>query len=445
MTLMTMSLAMPSIEPGSAQRSIRLHLVAGLTVVLLLVGGVGGWAAATRLAGAVVASGRLVVDSSVKKVQHPTGGTVAALPVREGDRVVAGQVVVRLDATQIQAAVTMVSRDLDELAARQARLEAEREGAATVLFPPELAARSGDDSDARAMAGERKLFELRRVARDGQKAQLGERIAQLRQQIEGLQEQVAAKDKEVGLINQELSGVRELWRKGLIPLSRLTALERDAARLAGERGQLVGFVAEARAKITETELQAIQIDQDLRSEVGKDLAEIRAKWGELVERKVAAVDQLNHIEIRAPQDGRVHQLAIHTVGGVVAPGEPIMLIVPEADDLTIEAKVSPYEIDQLHLGQPAVLRFPAFNQRTTPEIDGEVRLISADLSEDQRTGAFFYTVRIAPRPGQLARLGGVKLVPGMPADAFIQTAERSVLSYLVKPLADQMARAFREK
>ena len=302
---------------NAAQRSIRRHLAAGMVVVLLVGGGVGGWAATTELAGAVIAPGFLVVDSNVKKVQHSTGGIVAELRVKEGDRVKAGDVLLRLDPTQVRAMASMVAKDLYEL---MARLEAERENLDAIAFPQDLVARIADPDVARAITGERKLFELRRAARAGQKAQLGERIGQLREEIRGLTGQAAAKDKEIDLIKQELAGVRDLWRKNLIPLSRLTELERDAARLEGERSQLIGAAAEAKGKITETELQIIQIDQDLRTEVGKDLAEIRPKISELVERKVAAEDQLKRIDIRAPQDGRVLHLEVHTVGGVVAAG-----------------------------------------------------------------------------------------------------------------------------
>ena len=189
--------------------------------------------------------------------------------------------------------------------------------------------------------------------------------------------------------------MRELWRKNLVQIQRVTALERDAARLEGERGQLIASIAQAKGKITETELQILQIDQDLRTEVGKELREIQGKIAELVERKVAAEDQLKRIDIRAPQDGIVHQSTVHTVGGVITAGEPIMLIVPEADALTVEAKLAPQDIDQVRVGQSAVLRFSAFNQRTTPELNGVVSRVSADLTTDQRTGATYYTVRIA--------------------------------------------------
>jgi len=293
------------------------------------------------------------------------------------------------------------------------------------------------------MAGEQALFETRRRAREGQKAQLKERIGQLKEQINGLDDQIRAKKREIELIHQELEGVRDLWRKNLVQIQRVTALERDAARLEGERGSLVSSIAQTKGKITETELQILQIDQDLRTEVGKELAEIRGKIAELVERKVAAEDQLKRIDIRAPQDGMVHQSSVHTVGGVITAGEAIMLIVPQADALTVESKLMPQDIDQVRPGQTAALRFSAFNQRTTPELNGLVTRVSADLTTDQRTGATYYTVRISISDEQVARLGGLRLLPGMPVEAFIQTGERTVLSYLTKPFTDQAARSFK--
>ena len=320
-----------STKPTPAQRSIRRHLLGGLAVVALLAGGVGGLAATTELAGAVIAPGSLVVDTNVKKVQHPTGGVVGELRVRDGDRVKSGDIVVRLDETITQANLAIVVNSLTELWARQGRLEAERDGAKVVTFHPELLARKSNPEVARVMTGEEGLFATRHKAREGQKAQLRERIGQLKEQINGLDDQIKAKKREIELISQELEGVRDLWRKNLVQIQRVTALERDAARLEGERGSLVSSIAQTKGKITETELQILQIDQDLRTEVGKELAESRGKIAELVERKVTAEDQLKRIDIRAPQDGMVHQSTVHTVGGVITAGEAMMLIVPEAD------------------------------------------------------------------------------------------------------------------
>jgi HlyD family secretion protein len=428
-----------------ARHSIKRHVVAGVAVVIVLVGGVGGWAATTQLSGAVIAPGSIVVDSNVKKVQHPTGGVVGEVRARDGDRVKLGDIVVRLDETVTRANLAIVTKGLNELRSRKARLEAERDGAEAIAFPDDLLSRESDPDVASAVSSERKLFQLRRTARIGQKAQLRERIAQLQEEISGLTAQQKSKAREVTLIERELEGVQELYKKNLIQLTRLTQLEREATRLEGERAQLTASVAQAKGKIAELQLQILQIDQDLSSEVAKEMRDVDAKIGEFVERKVTAEDQLKRIDIRSPQDGTVFQSNVHTVGGVVTAGDAIMLIVPEADKLTVEAKVNPQEIDQLQLGQKALLRFTTFNQRTTPEIYGTITRISADITTDQRTGLSYYTVRMSLPPEEVARLGDVKLVPGMPVESFVQTGERTVISYLVKPLYDQLTRAFREK
>ncbi len=430
---------------AQARESIRRHAIIGLALVFILVCGVGGWAATTDLAGALIAPGSIVVDSNVKKVQHPTGGVVGELRVRDGDKVKTGDIVVRLDETVTRANLAIVTKGLDELTARKARLSAERDGTDAISFPSDLVKRESDADTGSAIASERRLFELRRNARNGQRAQLRQRVQQLREEIAGLTAQQAAKAREVTLIERELEGVRDLFEKKLIQINRLTQLEREATRIEGERGQVTASIAQAKGKIAELELQILQIDQDLSSEVAKEMRDIDAKMGEFVERKVTAEDQLKRIDIRSPQDGTVFQSNVHTVGGVITAGDAIMLIVPEADKLTVEAKVNPQDIDQLQIGQKALLRFTTFNQRTTPEIYGDVTRVSADISTDQRTGQAYYTVRIGLPPEEVARLGDVKLVPGMPVETFLQTGHRTVMSYLVKPLYDQITRAFREK
>jgi HlyD family secretion protein len=423
-------------------RAARRPLAMGCTAAVLLVVGVGGWAAITEISGAVIAAGKLVVDSNVKKVQHPTGGVVGELLAKDGDRVRQGDVVVRLDGTQARTSLAIVTKALDEMETRRARLVAERDGADKVTFPADLVARESEPDVAQAMQSEQRLFELRRAARDGQKAQLAEQVDQLRQQIAGTDEQIAAKIKEVDWNRQELDGVRGLWKQNLVPFSRVTTLERDAARLQGERGALAASVAQAKGRIAEIQLKILQIDEDLRTEVGKELAEIRARRAELSERRVAAEDQLKRIDLVAPQDGKVFQRSVHTVGGVVQAGEAVMLIVPEDDSLVVEARVPAHEIDQVRLGQKAVLHFSAF-QRTTPELDGEVVQVAADATQDERTGEHHYVARIRVADGELARLDGAALRAGMPVEVFIQTEPRTVASFLVKPLGDQVARAFR--
>jgi len=424
---------------------LRRQTTAIVIAAVLLVAGLGGWAMTTEFTGAVIAGGQLVVDSNVKKVQHPTGGVVGRLNVREGQEVKAGDIVISLDDTQIRANRDIVVKALNELSARQAREEAERDGLDKVTFPAELIARKSDPDVAKAVTGEQRQFEIRRTSREGQKAQLRERIIQLRQEISGYEAQITSKDKQIEWVGKELVGVYELWEKNLIPYTRVTSLEREKERLVGERGQLMASIAQSKGKMAEIELQILQIDQDMRTEVGKDLAEIRARTAEMIERKVAAEDQLKRVDIRAPIDGVVLQLTVHTVGGVITAGEAIMLIVPQTETLQVEAKIPPQEIDQVRIGQPAVLRFVAFSQRTTPELIGTVVRISADVSEDTKSGARFYTIRLDVSPEEVARLSAVRLVPGMPVEALIQTSPRTVMSYLIKPLHDQLARAFREK
>jgi HlyD family secretion protein len=429
----------------SARAAIRHYSLLGFSSAFFLVGALGGWAAVTELSGAVVAPGAVVVDSHVKKVQHPTGGVVGEILARDGDRVRMGDVVVRLDETVARASLAMVSKSLDELAARQSRLEAERDGAEQIVFPAAFKSRLQEPELASLIQGEINVFQNRREARAGQKAQLQERISQLQEQIDGLKLQASAKGDEIQLILDELTGVEQLWKKNLVPITRVTALKREETRLRGERGQLISNIAQAKGRISETSLQIIQIDQDLRSEVSKELREVQAKTAEFVERKTTAEDQLKRIEIRAPQDGIVHQSMVHTVGGVINAGEPLMLVVPEADELSIEVKVLPQDIDQLRPGLDTVLRLSAFNQRTTPELKGKVSLIAADLVTDQRSGMQYYPVRVAFAEGERSRLGDLKLVPGMPVEGLIQTGYRTVFSYLTKPVADNMAKAFREE
>ncbi|WP_235974880.1 HlyD family type I secretion periplasmic adaptor subunit [Stappia albiluteola] len=427
------------------RQSIRKHLMVGAIAALALVVGIGGWSAFTYLSGAVIAGGHMVVDSSVKTVQHPSGGVVKELMVSEGDAVEAGKVLIRLDDTTVRANLGIVSNTLDELQAARARLLAERDGLAEVAFPPELSGRAGDQRIAGLIAGEKRLFTLRNEAHDGLKSQLSERISQLNEEIRGLTAQEEAKAEEIRIVATEVEGVRELWKKKLVPIARLSELERTAARLKGERGQLIAAISQARGRITETELQVIQLDQNRRSKVAEELAEIEAKSAEFGERLVAAQDQLNRIEIRAPQTGRVLQLAVHTIGGVISAGEPIMKIVPDSEDLSVEARISPHDIDQLYPGQPAMLRFSALNHRNTPEVHATITRISPDLIEDKASGFTYYEARLALDDGETERLGDVDLVPGMPVETFIRTSDRTVLSFLLKPLTDQVARAFREE
>ncbi|MGP4687414.1 HlyD family type I secretion periplasmic adaptor subunit [Agrobacterium pusense] len=431
-------------EWQTLRRSIRNHIFVGGLGFLTLVGVFGGWAVGTEIVGAVIAQGSLVVETSLKKVQHPVGGVVSELAVRDGDRVKAGDVVMRIDATMTKANLAIIVKSLDQFTARKARLESERDRAGRVIFPQTLLDRAGDGEVLAMMNAEQRLYENRKAVRESKKRQFEQRVRQLRDEISGMEAERAANFREQGMVDEELIRFRSLHERGLMEKSRLSTLERQATDIDGDIGRLMAGIAGVEAKISETALQILQIDEQWSEEVGSDLREMDARIGEYVERRVAAEDQLKRVDILAPQDGVVHQLSVHTIGGVVAPGEQIMMIVPEVDKLVVEVKVAPQDIDQIYYGQLTNLRFSAFNQKTTPEITGTVERISADVTVDQRTGTSFYLVRVATSQEQIKRLGEFSLMPGMPVEAFVTTGERSVLSYFLKPLIDQANRTFRE-
>jgi membrane fusion protein, type I secretion system len=426
-------------------RAFENELRMGLRVLLAVALIAGGWAVLMPLAGAVVVPGNLVVQSNVKTIQHPTGGVVAEIAVRNGQHVGNGDLLLRLDATQAQASLQMVSKQLDEIRARIARLIAERDGLAQLETPAELTARSSEANIKTLLLSEETLFKARASARRSQIDLLQSKVSQLGEEIAGLDAQVASKTKQLELITGELSGVQELYDKRLVPLTRLTALQRESARIEGERGQLVSAIAETKSKIGEARLQIVRIDQDFRTDVVKELGENRGKEAELVERAVAARDLLDRIEVRAPTSGVINQLAAHTVGGVVRAGDQIMEVVPDSDDLQIEARLQPNDIDQVRTGQKAFVRFSAFNQRVTPQLTGAVTYVSADISHDPQTNAPYFTVRVALSEEERRRMAGLQLVPGMPAEVFMQTGSRTMMNYLLKPLTDQMRRAFVEQ
>ena len=441
------ALAQP-VDDFEVPDTIRGYLTFGTVLALLLVGGGGTWAALTEIAGAVLASGTVVVDSKVKKVQHPTGGIVGEIHVKDGDTVKLGDLLIRLDDTATNANLQSITKQLDELAVRQARLLSERDGKDEIVFPRSITSRMADATITTITGSERSLFDSRRSARYGLKSQLQERIAQLAAETDGLNSQIAAKAEQSQLANDELSRLTPLETARLVASSKMTITRRDVSVLKGEHAQLLSALAQTKEKIAEIKLQSLQIDQDLRNEVGKELRETQGKEAELIERKITAEDQLRRVELRAPQGGIVHQLTAHTIGGVIGPGEPVMLIVPEGDPLVIEARISPADIDHVSTNQQAFVRFPAFNQRTTPEFNGYVTVISADLTRDPgqvQQGPPYFLARIVLPAEELAGLGSLKLVPGMPAEVHIATPSRTALSYIVKPLTDQIALAFKER
>jgi HlyD family secretion protein len=421
-------------------RAIRRLTLLAFATGILLIGGIGGLAAAIRINGAVITHGTLVIDSYVKPVQHQKGGRVDRVLVRNGDHVRTGQVLIRLDDTQTKASLAIVSRRLDELAVRTARLSAERDGSDAVTFPE-----AAGGADAALIKGEQLLFDGRRASLRGRTAQLRERIRQLDQQVEGLMAQQEGKSRAIDIIGKELASLEPLLRQGAIAVTRVYALQRESANLSGERGRLVASVAESKGKIAETELQIIQVTDDHQIEVSEQLRQAESESGEYSERRIATEDDLRHVDIRAPQDGIVHQLNVHGASAVIGPGEAIMQIVPDQDVLTPELKLSPQDIDEVVVGKAVGLRFSAFSYRTTPELKGYVASVSADVTTDAQSGQAYYTLRVAIPQSEWRRLGALAPVAGMPVEAFIETGERTALSYLAKPVTDQLARAFREQ
>jgi HlyD family secretion protein len=426
-------------------RALTGELRSGLRVLVFAVVILGGSATFIPLSGAIVAPGVLVVESKVKKVQHPSGGIVSQINVKDGSHVAAGDLLVRLDETQARANNQMLIKQLEQVQMRIARLVAERDGARDLTLPRSLEGRDSGDDIGELLISERGQLTARAVTRDSQKELLRSHGQQLREQIVGLEAQVKSKAEQMNLIARELSGVEDLYNKGLSTITRLAGLQREASRLDGERGQIISAIAESKSKISETEIQLLRIDQDFRADVTKELREAQDKEAELTERSTAAGDLLKRIDVRAPTAGVVHELAVHTIGGVLAPGEMIMEIVPDSDELVIEAHLPPQEIDQVKLGQTTHVRLSAFNQRTTPQLAGRVSYVSADLSRDKGSNASYYTVMVTLPASERRRAGDLQLVAGMPAELFLQTTSRTMMSYLFKPITDQLARMFNER
>ena len=425
-------------------RSLRFHQALGLFSMLLLFAGFGGWAAIASISGAVIAPARVVVETNLKKLQHVDGGIVSAIMVADGTHVEAGQLLLRLDETETRAILAIIDATLDELIARQARLEAERDKASEIRFPAEITDRLDRQNVSTAYTGQKNLFTARRDAKQGEQEQLRSKIEQAGEEIRGFEAQQKSKERQLTLIDNELTNLKGLQDKGLVRANRILALERELARLEGERGSLIAQIAGKRGEISETRLRIVQIDKNLSSEIMSDLRETQTKIAELKEKRLAAEIRLKRTEIRAPRSGIVHQLSVHTIGGVVAAGEPIMLIVPEQDALIFETRVSPPDIDQVRIGQKSVIRFHAFDRASTPEITGQVMRISADSVTETQTGTQYYLVHVRCTKAELAKLGQRAVVPGMLAEAFIETQSRTVLGYLLKPLSDRIAHVFRE-
>lgn len=427
-------------DPG-AERLARRTRLAWILIGLLVIGGF-GLSAILRVGGAVVGSGEVAVESSVKTLVHPTGGVLTALLVRDGDHVQKGQILMRLDTSVSSVGKDSAGLGLDQLRARRARLEAERDGAATILFPPELTT-SKDPRAQDAMLREGRLFQLRRRERDGTVSLLRQRIAQYSDEVRSYQAQIVALDQQMKLIEPELAGLRKLHEKQLVTINRLNEMERTAVQMKGSKAALESNIAEARARISEASEQILNVDKQMRSEAATQLAEVVGLLNDQQVRYASASDTLDRSVIRAPQSGFVDKIAYSTIGSAIPASQPMLQIVPDRDNLIVESRVRPQDIDQVHNGQKARVTFSGLNRQTTPDIAGEVIFVSPDLSTDQHTGQTYYRVKVRLDAAAMAKASQVVLKAGMPAEVFVETGDRSILSYLFKPLFDQIRYAMR--
>ncbi len=395
------------------------------------------------VAGAVTAAGEISVESSVKTIVHPSGGVLTSLSVHDGDHVAEGQELLRFDTAVSSVGSSSASEGLEGLLATRARLEAERDGADAIRFPPELAG-SSNTGVRDLMARETRLFALRRQDRRGILSLLGERIRQFDDQISGLEAQIDAIDRQAKLIEPELAGLRTLYARQLVTLGRINQLERTAVQLEGQKGALLASISETRARASETREQMLNVDKTNRSEAATQLATVVAQLGEQQYRSASAQDAFSRSVIRAPQSGTVDKLAYATIGSAVPPNQPILQIVPDRDTLIVTARVRPADVDQLRLGQPARVTFSGLDRQTTPDVSGTLIFISADLATDQHTGQTYYRIKVKLDAASLAGTHALALKPGMPAEVYVQTGDRSILSFIIKPMLDQIRNAFRE-
>lgn len=404
------------------------------------------WGSLAQIKGAVIAPGVVVVEGKPKTLQHLDGGIVGEIFVKDGDAVMEGDVVMRLDPTMLDANEDLVNTRLRETMARVARLEAERDNLSSIDWPAELTSTRDDPMVASAMLGQEKLFNARRVAASGQVQQLQQRIAQFKDQIDGLNSLISSKENQAIKIREEADAKRTLVEKGWLAKPVILTLEREELRLQGDVANHQSEIARIMNSISETDVQILQLRRERQAEVLTELRQADTEASDFKEQLTTASDQLRRIDVIAPVSGKVHNMTVTTLGGVVAPGQEIMQIIPADDRLIIEAQVEPADIDQIYPGQKTTVRLSAFNMRTTPEMNGLVIQSSPDRIIDQVTGMPYYSVKIEIPTDELARLPeNLTLLPGMPAESFMQTDSRSVLSYILKPATDAMDHTFREE
>ncbi|WP_147110206.1 HlyD family type I secretion periplasmic adaptor subunit [Tateyamaria sp. syn59] len=421
-------------------------LVVGFFGLFGLLGGLAAWATLTEIAGAVIASGRIEVDQNRQIVQHSTGGIVSEIAVKEGDSVEAGDLLIQLDVKQMQSSLAIVESQLYEFMARRGRLEAERDEEDAIVFEDELLAVATTSEDVQELiTGQENLFNARRESTAKQTEQLSERAAQTRNQIKGIEAQEVSLGRQLELIEQELAAQESLLERGLTQASGVLALQRQQASLDGQIGELAASKAQSEQRITEIEIEVLRLNSTRREEAISRLRDLRARELELIEQRQALLTDIERMEIRAPVSGIVYNMRVQTLRSVVRGADPVLFLIPQDRPLVIAARVDPIHIDQIVTGQTVNLRFSALDQRTTPELIGEVALVSADAFEDEAVGVSYYRAEIVLNPGEIDRLNENQiLVPGMPVEAFIRTADRTPLAYLIKPVADYFNRAFRE-
>lgn len=429
---------MPSVRDG-----FRGHVIAGLALAALLVGGIGGWAHTARISGAVIATGMVGVDQNLKEVQHRDGGLVAEILVRVGDEVTEGQTLIRLEDSQSRAELAILSTQLSEAQARRARLLADRDGATEIAAPPELIA-AGADAEA-ILAGERRLHAGNIAFRAAELEQLDLTIRQTGEEIVGLEAQRAALAEELALVEANRLRLADLAGRKLVETARIEEIDRDLVRIKGRIAETEAAIARAHLRVSEFRSKRLAQDKAVRAEAQRELVPVESRIAELTERIGALRDRIARTDIRAPISGRVNELHVFTEGGVITPAQVLATIVPAEARLRVEVRLDPASIDQVRIGQDARVRFSAFTQRTTPELFGTVAHVSPATARDPRTGETFYVAFLDVADEELARLGGLELLPGMPVEVHLTTEEQRVLAYLAKPITDQFSRAFREE
>lgn len=435
----------PIAPPDPRRWSVRGTLATGLVAIAVLLGGSTLWAMQSRIAGAVVASGQVEVEQQRQVVQHPDGGVVEEILVKDGQTVEAGQPLIRLDGNLLRTEHAIVEGQYFEILARRGRLEAERGDAETMRFPDELLAAAEGNADLQALIeGQRSLFETRRDTLRQSIEQLEKQSEQVRQQVEGIDAQIVALDRQRELIGEELEDQQSLLDRGLAQASRVLALRREAASLDGQLGELKASRAAAETRQTELDIQRLRLGAERREEAETELRDLGYRELELAERRRGLTEQINRLDIRAPAAGVIYNMQVTTPRSVIRPADPVLYVIPQDRPLVVSARLATINVDEVQVGQPVVLRFSAFSSRTTPEIDGMLGRVSADALMDEATQMPYYRAEVTIPADQLAKLGDLALIPGMPVEVFIQTGERSPMAYLLKPLADYFNRAFRE-